>query len=61
VAYSSLLGPVIGVIIADFWLVRGRQLDVDGLYSASPEGPYYYKGGWNPVAVVSDVLEGGGA
>jgi NCS1 family nucleobase:cation symporter-1 len=55
VAYSSLLGPVIGVIIADFWLVRKRQLDVDGLYSDRPEGPYFYSNGYNWAAVVSLV------
>lgn len=53
VAYSSLLGPVIGVIISDFWVVKGRRLDVDALYSSRADGPYYYAGGYNPAAVVS--------
>ena len=53
VAYSSLLAPVLGVILADYWVVRRRKLDVDGLYSASAGGPYYYSGGVNFAAMVS--------
>ncbi|KAI8463412.1 MAG: permease for cytosine/purines, uracil, thiamine, allantoin-domain-containing protein [Monoraphidium minutum] len=53
VAYSSLLGPVIGVLIADFWAVRARRLDVDGLYCSDAGGPYWYRGGWNPAAVAA--------
>jgi cytosine/uracil/thiamine/allantoin permease len=52
-------GPVIGVIIADFWIVRGRTLDVDGLYSTSPQGPYFYSRGYNRAAVVGPGIWGG--
>lgn len=98
VAYSSLLAPVLGIIvstawggavnvgaqgmlsrrthvmwictegksvlsnyetcdplpqIADYWVVRKRILDIDGLYTAGPAGPYHFVGGWNPAALVS--------
>eukprot|EP00775_Hariotina_reticulata_P006673 gene6673-6897_t len=43
VAYSALLGPVVGVVMADYYCVRGRQLDMDQLYSAAPTGIYYYQ------------------
>jgi NCS1 family nucleobase:cation symporter-1 len=43
VAYSALLGPVVGVVMADYFIVRGRQLDLDQLYSAAPSGIYYYE------------------
>jgi NCS1 family nucleobase:cation symporter-1 len=32
IGYSALLGPVIGIILVDYYLVRGRVLDVDDLY-----------------------------
>ncbi|GBF90275.1 nitrate reductase [Raphidocelis subcapitata] len=53
VAYSSLLGPVTGVIIADFWGVRARRLDVDALYSSEATGAYHYSGGYNRAALVA--------
>ena len=34
VGYSALLGPIGGIMIADYFVYRHRQLDVDGLYRA---------------------------
>eukprot|EP00878_Enallax_costatus_P034071 GHUV01037683.1.p2 GENE.GHUV01037683.1~~GHUV01037683.1.p2 ORF type:complete len:102 (-),score=17.25 GHUV01037683.1:24-329(-) len=44
VAYSALLGPEVGVVMADYYLVRGRQLSIDDLYSMETTGQYWYKG-----------------
>ncbi len=51
VGYSALLGPIAGIMIADYWLVRRCELDVPDLYR--PKGRY---GGVNPVAMVALVL-----
>ncbi len=32
IGYSALLGPVIGIILVDYWLVRKTELDVADLY-----------------------------
>ena len=48
--YGAALGPVAGVMIADYYVVRGRTLDVDGLYADGEGGAYWYQGGWNPKA-----------
>jgi len=32
IGYSALLGPVIGIILVDYWLVRRTELDVADLY-----------------------------
>jgi len=32
VGYSGLLGPVAGIMIVDYWIVRKRELDVHDLY-----------------------------
>jgi NCS1 family nucleobase:cation symporter-1 len=45
VGYSALLGPVIGVVMADYFLVRDRQLDIDSLYRYGEGGAYWYKVG----------------
>jgi len=54
VAYSALLGSVGGILIADYFVVRKRRLDLEGLYLRS--GPYWYSGGVNARAVIALVL-----
>ncbi len=49
--YSALLGPIAGILIADYWLIRRTRLDVDDLYRA--DGRYSYRGGWNPAALIA--------
>jgi len=51
VGYSGLLGPIAGVMIADYFLVRRARLNVDDLYRRN--GDYEYRDGINPRAVVS--------
>lgn len=45
VGYSGLLGPVAGIMIADFWVVRKTVLNVPHLYKR--EGEYTFAGGFN--------------
>jgi NCS1 family nucleobase:cation symporter-1 len=54
VGYSALLGPIGGIILADYYWVRKMKLDVDGLYRE--QGPYTYKNGYNPLAIAALVL-----
>ncbi|MEZ0229089.1 MAG: NCS1 family nucleobase:cation symporter-1 [Planctomycetota bacterium] len=52
--YSALLGPIGGILIADYFVIRRKALDVDDLYS--PVGRYRYNGGWNPAALIALVV-----
>ena len=54
IGYSALLGPVAGILIVDYYLIRRKHLDVDGLYDEN--GPYRYASGWNPVAIAALAL-----
>jgi NCS1 family nucleobase:cation symporter-1 len=54
IAYSSLLGAVGGVLIGDYFVIRRTRLDLPGLYKKS--GPYWYSGGFNPLAMIALVL-----
>ncbi|MET3664953.1 NCS1 family nucleobase:cation symporter-1 [Caulobacter sp. 1776] len=54
VGYGALLGPIAGILIVDYWLVRKTQLAVDDLYSK--DGAYAYRGGWNAAAIVALAL-----
>jgi NCS1 family nucleobase:cation symporter-1 len=51
--YSGGLGSIAGVLIADYWLIRRRQLRLEDLYL--PQGQYRYKGGWNWRAVAATL------
>jgi NCS1 family nucleobase:cation symporter-1 len=54
VGYSALLGPVGGIMIADYFVYRRRTLDVPALYD--PDGCYRYSGGWSVVAVAAFTI-----
>jgi nucleobase:cation symporter-1, NCS1 family len=54
VGYSALLGPIVGILLADYFLLRRTRLDVDALFQA--HGPYRYKGGFNPAALLAFAL-----
>ena len=51
VGYSALLGPIAGIMIADYWIVRRTELDVGDLYR--PSGRYR---AINRVAILALVL-----
>lgn len=54
IGYSALLGPIGGILVADYFLVRKTVLDVDGLYRH--DGPYAYSAGFNPAALAALLL-----
>ncbi len=49
--YGALLGPIAGIMIADYWVIRRTRLNVAALYEAN--GAYSYWRGWNPAALVA--------
>jgi len=51
VGYSALLGPIGGILIADYFVLRGRTLDVGDLYRRG--GRYEYWRGTNPRALLA--------
>jgi nucleobase:cation symporter-1, NCS1 family len=52
--YSGGLGSIAGVLIADYWLFRHKQLELADLYKV--HGAYTYSGGWNWRAVAATLL-----
>lgn len=49
--YSSLLGPIGGIMIVDYFFIRKQNLSVDDLYSS--QGVYNYRNGFNRSAIVA--------
>jgi NCS1 family nucleobase:cation symporter-1 len=53
---GAFIGPLFGVLIADFYLIRKKQIAVDDLFTMSKTANYWYKKGYNPVAVVATLV-----
>lgn len=51
IAYSSLLGPIGGIMIADYYFLRRKILRTGDLYSSN--GIYTYAGGYNGIAIAA--------
>jgi NCS1 family nucleobase:cation symporter-1 len=44
--------PLCGIQIVDYYLLRGRRVDVRGLFEGGPSSTYAYWGGFNPASIV---------
>ncbi|MGI6766790.1 MAG: NCS1 family nucleobase:cation symporter-1 [Lentihominibacter sp.] len=51
-AYGTILAPLAGIFIADYWIVKKQRVDVADLFRGI-EGRYWYSGGFNWAAVIS--------
>jgi NCS1 family nucleobase:cation symporter-1 len=51
IGYSALLGPIAGIMIADYYAIRRKQLNVADLYLEN--GRY---GRFNPIAIIALVV-----
>jgi NCS1 family nucleobase:cation symporter-1 len=54
IGYSALLGPIAGIMIADYHVWRRRRLELDDLYRA--HGAYRYTGGFSLVGFAALAL-----
>lgn len=51
IAYSSLLGPVGGIMIVDYFFIRKKELNAVDLYRE--QGEYTYRNGFNLKAIIA--------
>ena len=54
IAYSALLGPIGGILIADYFVYRRRRLNLRALYQE--DGEYRYTNGFSLVAIIALAL-----
>jgi NCS1 family nucleobase:cation symporter-1 len=50
---GSFIGPLYGVLIVDFYLVKRQKIVLDDLYTVSETGSYWYRNGVNYKAVAA--------
>ncbi len=54
--YALFLGPILGIILADYWVVNRRKVDVHALYRVEKGAKYWYSGGFSIAAIISLVV-----
>lgn len=47
---GAVLGPVFGVVMVDYWIIRRSRVNVPHLYTTRSSGDYHYRSGLNPRA-----------
>ncbi|KAK9420573.1 putative NCS1 nucleoside transporter [Seiridium unicorne] len=52
--YAIFLGPMAGIMAADYWLIKKQHIDIPALYN--PHGRYQYIGGCNWRAAVAFLV-----
>ncbi|KAK8064432.1 permease [Apiospora phragmitis] len=52
--YAIFLGPMAGIMVADYWLIKKQHIDIPALYD--PRGRYAYTAGCNWRAVVAFLV-----
>lgn len=53
--YGSILSPIAAIFVADYYLVKKRNIDVMALFQGKG-GRYWYQSGWNVRAVIAWVV-----
>lgn len=50
---GAVLGPLFGVIMVDYWIIRKAQINVPDLFTTNPLGDYFYTSGVNLRAIAA--------
>lgn len=56
--FGVVLGPMFGILVADYYLVKHQQVKIEDLYTLSPAGSLHFDGGWNKKALAALALSG---
>ena len=54
--FSCFFGPIFGVMVVDYYLIKKENLINNDIFSLDTSGSYYYSGGWHLKAVYSIIL-----
>ena len=53
-AIGATMGPLLGIILVDYYLIARGEVDVQALYDEN--GRYRYQGGWNVSALIAAAV-----
>lgn len=55
---AAMIGPLYGIIIVDYFFIKKGKIDIDSLYTESPDGVYWYENGINKKSVYALLFAG---
>ncbi|MBQ4767607.1 NCS1 family nucleobase:cation symporter-1 [Pectobacterium versatile] len=50
---GAFIGPLFGILLMDFYVIKDGKIYVDDLFDATPKGKYWYRNGFNPNAIMA--------
>ncbi|AEG98745.1 NCS1 family nucleobase:cation symporter-1 [Klebsiella aerogenes] len=50
---GAFIGPLFGILLVDFYLIKRGQVSIDDLFDDTPKGKYWYRNGFNPKAIAA--------
>ena len=50
---GACFGPIFGIMIADYYLIRNENINVKDIFSSKNSSSYYYSDGWNIKGIYS--------
>jgi nucleobase:cation symporter-1, NCS1 family len=53
---GAFIGPLYGVLICDYYLIKKQRVVVADLYTLRPDGTYHYTKGYNPYAIIATAV-----
>lgn len=58
-AVGALMGPLFGIMMTDYYVIRKHGLNTAHLFNDGPTGEYFYRNGFNPAALIALGISGG--
>jgi NCS1 nucleoside transporter family len=56
--FGAALGPMFGIMVADYYLVKRQHIVLEDLYTMSKDGSLYFESGWNRRALIALAIAG---
>jgi NCS1 family nucleobase:cation symporter-1 len=50
---GAFFGPIFGIVIADYYIIKKKEIVNKDIFSSKIDGAYYFSGGWHLRAIYS--------
>ena len=51
--FGAILGPMFGIMVADYYVVKRQTVILDDLYTMDSNASLHFNGGWNRIALIA--------